>query len=140
MNSVKLPAPLLVIVAFSAVAEPSNLELLPWPLCVIVLDTARLEHLIVDVTFTYEHIRGMTPATALTGIVNATNALRSYDNLLLSLAGNAGGYLKTGRFVSMPGKPHNNVLVTIANAMGVAVKTFGDPTLCDGGSIPGLLA
>jgi hypothetical protein len=64
----------------------------------------------------------------------------SYDNLLLSLAGDAGGYLKTGRFVTMKGKPHNNVLVTIANAMGVTTKTFGDATLCDGGSIPGLLA
>ncbi|HET6279553.1 MAG TPA: DUF1552 domain-containing protein [Polyangia bacterium] len=64
----------------------------------------------------------------------------SYDNLLLSLAGDAGGYLKTGRFVTMNGKAHNNVLVTIANAMGVAVKTFGDATLCDGGPVPGLLA
>jgi hypothetical protein len=64
----------------------------------------------------------------------------SYDNLQLSLAGDAGGYLKTGRFVTMSGKPHNNVLVTIANAMGVDIKTFGDATLCDGGPIPGLLA
>lgn len=68
------------------------------------------------------------------------SGLHSYDNLQLSLAGDAGGYLKTGRFVSMAGKAHNNVLVTIANAMGVAVKTFGDATLCDGGPIPGLLA
>jgi hypothetical protein len=68
------------------------------------------------------------------------SGLHSYDNLLLSLAGDAGGYLKTGRFVSMPGKAHNNVLVTLANAMGVPVKTFGDATLCDGGPIPGLLA
>jgi hypothetical protein len=64
----------------------------------------------------------------------------SYDDLQLSLAGDAGGYLKTGRFVTMKGKAHNNVLVTIANAMGVDTKTFGDATLCDGGSIPGLLA
>jgi hypothetical protein len=64
----------------------------------------------------------------------------SYDNLLLSIAGDAGGYLRTGRFVTMKGKAHNNVLVTLANAMGVPLKTFGDATLCDGGSIPGLLA
>jgi Protein of unknown function (DUF1552) len=68
------------------------------------------------------------------------SGLHSFNNLLLSLAGDAGGYLRTGRFVSMTGKPHNNVLVTIANAMGVATQTFGDPTLCDGGAIPGLLA
>jgi hypothetical protein len=50
-----------------------------------ILDQARLERLIVDVTFTYEHIRGMTPATARVGIVAATNALRSYENLLFDI-------------------------------------------------------
>jgi hypothetical protein len=50
-----------------------------------ILDQARLEHLVVDVTFTYEHIRGMTPATARVGIVAATDALRSYDNLLFDI-------------------------------------------------------
>src|SRR5229473_4124346 len=50
-----------------------------------ILDQARLEHLVVDVTFTYEHIRGMTPATARTGIVAATSVLRSYDNLLFDI-------------------------------------------------------
>src|ERR1700730_11594845 len=50
-----------------------------------ILDQARLEHLIVDVTFTYEHISGMTPATARVGIVAATNALRAYDNLLFDI-------------------------------------------------------
>src|SRR5947207_6018422 len=29
-----------------------------------ILDQAKIEHLVVDVTFTYEHIGGMTPATA----------------------------------------------------------------------------
>jgi hypothetical protein len=50
-----------------------------------ILDQARLEHLVVDVTFTYEHISGMTPATARVGIVAATSALRSYDNLLFDI-------------------------------------------------------
>ena len=50
-----------------------------------ILDQARLEHLIVDVTFTYEHITGMTPATARVGIMAATDALRSYDNLLFDI-------------------------------------------------------
>ena len=50
-----------------------------------ILDQARLEHLVVDVTFTYEHIRGMTPATARLGIMAATDALRSYDNLLFDI-------------------------------------------------------
>jgi len=50
-----------------------------------ILDQARLEHLVVDVTFTYEHIAGMTPATARLGIMAATSALRSYDNLLFDI-------------------------------------------------------
>jgi hypothetical protein len=50
-----------------------------------ILDTAKQERLVVDVTFTYEHISGMTPTTARTGIVNATNALKSYDNLLFDI-------------------------------------------------------
>src|SRR6266849_5063701 len=50
-----------------------------------ILDQARLEHLVVDVTFTYEHIRGMNPRTARVGILAATNALRSYDNVLFDI-------------------------------------------------------
>ena len=50
-----------------------------------ILDQAGLEHLVVDVTFTYEHIAGMTPAAAKTGIVAATSALRSYENLLFDI-------------------------------------------------------
>jgi hypothetical protein len=68
------------------------------------------------------------------------SGLHSYNNLQLSLAGDAGGYLRTGRLVSFKDKPHNNLLVTIANAMGVAVNTFGTPALCDGGPIASLRA
>jgi hypothetical protein len=51
----------------------------------VILDQAHLERLVVDVTFTYEHIAGMTPATARLGIMAATDALRSYDNLLFDI-------------------------------------------------------
>src|SRR5262249_53779349 len=50
-----------------------------------ILDRAREEGLIVDVSFTHEHISGMTIDTALTGIVNATEALRQYDNILFDI-------------------------------------------------------
>jgi hypothetical protein len=50
-----------------------------------ILDQARHERLVVDVTFTYEHVRGMTPDTARVGIAAATAALRSYDNLLFDI-------------------------------------------------------
>ena len=59
--------------------RPDELKLLRF-----ILDQARLEHLIVDVSFT-DHPRGMTPATQGTGILAATNALRSYDNLLFDI-------------------------------------------------------
>jgi hypothetical protein len=50
-----------------------------------ILDQAHTEGLVVDVTFTYEHIAGMTPSTAKVGIANATRELRSYDNLLFDI-------------------------------------------------------
>src|SRR5437763_2599063 len=50
-----------------------------------ILDQAKQERLVVDVTFTYEHISGMTPATARVGIANVTSAVRSYENLLFDI-------------------------------------------------------
>jgi len=50
-----------------------------------ILDQARHERLIVDVSFTYEHIRGMDAARARLGIIAATDALRSYENLLFDI-------------------------------------------------------
>jgi hypothetical protein len=53
------------------------------------------------------------------------------------LAGGAGGALQTGRFLRYEGDWHNNLLVSICNAMGVPVTTFGNPLYCTG-SLPGL--
>jgi hypothetical protein len=50
-----------------------------------ILDQARQERLVVDVTFTYEHIAGMTPATARIGIAAAADALRGYENLIFDI-------------------------------------------------------
>lgn len=55
------------------------------------------------------------------------------------LAGGAGGALRTGRYLRYDGDPHNNLLVTLCNAMGVDVSTFGNPAYCTG-PLPGLLA
>jgi hypothetical protein len=57
----------------------------------------------------------------------------SKDQLLYLLAGGSGfPELKPGRYIDRSGVPHNNMLVTIANLMGVDVDTFGDPELCTG--------
>lgn len=49
------------------------------------------------------------------------------------LAGSAGGRFKTGRVLRYPGRAHNDLYVTLAQAMGFPdVKTFGDPEVNTG--------
>jgi len=55
------------------------------------------------------------------------------------LGGRAGGRLATGRFLKYPGDvPHNNLLVSLLNAMGIPDQTFGKPDWCTG-PLPGLV-
>jgi hypothetical protein len=56
------------------------------------------------------------------------------------LAGSAGGALRTGRYLAYDGQglPHNNLLVSILNAMGVPDTTFGRAEWCTG-PLTGLL-
>lgn len=51
------------------------------------------------------------------------------------LGGDAGGFLKTGRLLSVPGEPHNRLLLTLAHAMGVGLDEFGDPDYCAAGPL-----
>jgi len=56
-----------------------------------------------------------------------------YKNIPWLLAGGAGGYFKMGRYVQFPNVPHNNLLVSVCNAMGLSdVTTFGIPGVCTG--------
>jgi hypothetical protein len=50
----------------------------------------------------------------------------------MTLAGRCGGYFRTGRLVSAPGRTTNDVCVSIANAMGVPITTFGTASYCTG--------
>jgi hypothetical protein len=50
-----------------------------------ILDAARAERLIVDVSFTYEHTPGLDAAGARRAILAVTDALRSYDNILFDI-------------------------------------------------------
>jgi hypothetical protein len=47
------------------------------------------------------------------------------------IAGSAGGHFKTGQLLDFGGMYHNRLLVSVANALGFDIETFGDP---DGGS------
>jgi Protein of unknown function (DUF1552) len=66
----------------------------------------------------------------------------AHRDLPFLLAGSCGGRLRTGRFVDhqaggAAGYPHNNLLVSLAQAMGTTDTTFGDPASCTG-PLPGL--
>lgn len=54
------------------------------------------------------------------------------------LAGGAGGALQMGRYLKYAGDHHNNLLVSILNAMGVPDTTFGNPAYCTG-ALPRLI-
>ena len=59
--------------------------------------------------------------------------VHSHDHMPFVLAGGAGGALRGGRFLSYSKSvPHNNLLVSCLNMMGVAGNTFGDPAFCTG--------
>jgi hypothetical protein len=49
------------------------------------------------------------------------------------LAGSANGFFRTGRFLQFAkGTSHNDLFVSIANAMGVNINTFGNPAVSKG--------
>jgi hypothetical protein len=48
------------------------------------------------------------------------------------IAGSGGGYYKTGRFLQYSNTPHNNLLVSMYNAMGIPGNTFGRADWCTG--------
>ncbi len=57
----------------------------------------------------------------------------SRRNLKYIVAGGAGGYLRTGRYIHLPGRAHNDLLVSICHAMGLTdVERFGAAEHCNG--------
>jgi Protein of unknown function (DUF1552) len=59
--------------------------------------------------------------------------IHSHQPLPVVIAGACGGALRSGRFVTYsPQQPHNNLLVSLANAMGTSITTFGNPAYCTG--------
>ena len=50
----------------------------------------------------------------------------TWENIRAFFLGGCGGALKTGQHLSAGGVPHQQLLVTLMNAMGVAGNEFGD--------------
>ena len=69
-----------------------------------------------------------------------TGGSHSHEQTPWVIAGNAGGFFKTGQVVSFPGQPHNRLLITLCHAMGVETDTFGDPDYCKAGALTGVTA
>lgn len=59
------------------------------------------------------------------------------ERLPWMLAGGGNGYFKMGRYLAYDrpggvGLAHNDLFVSIANAMGISTSTFGEPSVCKG--------
>jgi hypothetical protein len=63
----------------------------------------------------------------------------SFLNLRAVFLGGAGGSIRTGQHLDVGGQPHQKLLVTLLNAMGVMDSTFGDVAY-GSGPLPGVLA
>jgi hypothetical protein len=63
----------------------------------------------------------------------AKGNVHSHAPLPVVIAGSCGGALRPGRYVKYAQQqPHNNLLVSIANAMGTNISTFGNQAYCTG--------
>ncbi len=67
-----------------------------------------------------------------------SGAKHSHDRTPWVLAGNVGGFFKTGQLVSFPGQPHNRLLLSLCHALGVQTEVFGDPDYCKAGPLTGI--
>lgn len=63
----------------------------------------------------------------------------SFDDIRAFFLGTCGGALRTGQYMALSKQPHQKLLVTLMNAMGVNENQFGDATYGTG-PLPGVLA
>lgn len=60
------------------------------------------------------------------------NGGHATDDCKWLLAGGAGGAIRTGRWLKCNGAPHQNMYVSLGQAMGLDITTFGNPETCTG--------
>ena len=64
----------------------------------------------------------------------------SHSEIPFMLLGSAGGHFRTGRYLQFGAQPHNRLLVSLLQAMGVDAAAFGHGDFGGGGPLPGLTA
>lgn len=116
-------------------------------------DTAAQENLTKINVWYAEQLRYLLDRLAAAKVLDDTVVLwcnevgkgnnHAHRDLPFLLAGSCGARFKTGRFVDYmanggSGHPHNDLLVSLAQAMGLPDTTFGDPQHCTG-PLPGLV-
>ena len=62
----------------------------------------------------------------------AIGNVHSHNDMRYLLAGSCAGVIKPGRWLQFKGDPHNNLLLSLANAMDTPLTTFGNPAYCTG--------
>src|SRR5258708_263079 len=92
-----------------------------------ILNIAKQERMIVDLTFTREHVGGMSPDAYLIGIVNATSGLRAYDNALFDIEN--GRNVGDRRFLSEDdvGRIFRAIKAIDASRIATASNSLGGP-------------
>jgi hypothetical protein len=62
----------------------------------------------------------------------------SHAEIPFVLLGSAGGQLRTGRYLQLGSQPHNRLLISVLQAMGVDATAFGHPDFARSGALSGL--
>jgi hypothetical protein len=69
---------------------------------------------------------GLLDRGALLAMNSMRHGMHEFNNVPALIAGNAGGYFKTGRSIKLPNNTaQNGILIALANALGVPTETFG---------------
>jgi hypothetical protein len=68
----------------------------------------------------------------------AVGNVHSHNDMRYLIAGSCGGKIPTGRHLQFSGDSHNNLLLSMCQAMGLNKTTFGNPAYCTG-PLTGLL-
>jgi hypothetical protein len=70
--------------------------------------------------------QSLLDSSAFVAMNNMRTGLREYTGVPVLMAGSCGGYFRTGRSLDLTGTPNNRLLVTLCNALGTPVQTFGE--------------